>query len=509
MLLLLFYNSNFGSSATYFFFATFPFWLFSGSLLLTPALFNPSGLEWKNVINDWNLWHSFFNDDVEAQDENHSWHAWFAKNIIKPMAGVPLRRRVMLILIPRSRKFTIFYGLCSFAARSTQHVNSGSLMQATRRFSTADMMLVCFTAIAIMMVVNMLQTEIKMRKRRKNASRRLVTSRIASLVLVLAVISTVFAFCLAERLRLITLGYLALASLFLSQWIVFDVILVLLPSWWFLCDAGSMRQRAQSTTAQTAKLGAKQTLKGIQTTFIQELMIFARRYHYIMGVMLLVPLVCTSFLPFLHELQMRLLFNPEYADELISAETFHKEHNRKQRQFLHYTDKTSITAPHTPFTRHLKLNGKSGPQADAPGRLEHGGGGCVRPWDNNDGNVDDDEDATPLETPSVPSFREQLEAETRACDVDPMQTTLYRSDELEEDVDAVGPDASPQVVVMGGWLLCRGRECAPTVDTRRPHCRAKQDQIIVSEHRRRHRRCRPRRHCRRCRPRPRSHPDHS
>ena len=71
VLCLLLFNFHLASTRNYFFYATFPFWLFSGSLLLTPSLFNPSGLEWKSVVDDWHLWHCFFSDNV-SDDEQFS-----------------------------------------------------------------------------------------------------------------------------------------------------------------------------------------------------------------------------------------------------------------------------------------------------------------------------------------------------------------------------------------------------------------------------------------------------
>ena len=323
VLCLLLFNFHLASTRNYFFYATFPFWLFSGSLLLTPSLFNPSGLEWKSVVDDWHLWHCFFSDNV-SDDEQFSWLAWFTKRMLEPMKCVPFSRRVFLVFFPRCRKLVSWWGLCAFAARSTRNSNSGSLDQANRSFSTLDMMMNSAGMIAIWWFINLARTadktEVQSRTQRtfKCCSRlHTHTYRVGNLGILIIVACSAIGLVSAGRMRLVTVGYFLLATCFLTHWLVFDVVLVF--------AAGFV------TSANSDGSGL------LKRAFAHEIMDCAAFFHYMMGVAMLVPLVCASFLPFLHELQMRLLFNPEYADELTSAQVLHKEKEREKRQLLGHT----------------------------------------------------------------------------------------------------------------------------------------------------------------------------
>ncbi|KAJ7539825.1 hypothetical protein O6H91_11G110500 [Diphasiastrum complanatum] len=242
---------------------TISMWFLAGTWLFAPFLFNPSGFEWQKVVEDWSDWNKWINSKASIGAlANKSWESWWEEQQ-EHLKYTGLGGRVWEGILS-IRFFLYQYGLV-YRLHITRH-HKGLYI-----YGISWLVLVgVFIIIKIFSVV-----------RQRFISEYGVAFRLLKGLLYLCSISIVV---VLFRVAHFTIGD------------VFTCILAFTPTGW------AILQIAQAGRPLLDNIGGWNSIRAM-----------ARAYEFIMGLVLIAPIAVLAWLPFVSELQTRLLFNQAFS----------------------------------------------------------------------------------------------------------------------------------------------------------------------------------------------------
>ncbi|KAL4596955.1 hypothetical protein ACB092_12G201100 [Castanea dentata] len=234
-------------------------WFMVGTWLFAPFLFNPSGFEWQKIVDDWADWNKWIsNQGGIGVDSEKSWESWWEEEQgYLPYSGIS---GVIVEILLALRFFIYQYGLL-------YHLN---ITKKTKSFRVYGVSWLVIIVIFLVMKVGSIG------RRRLSAKFQLLFRLIAGLI------SLVF---VSVFIPLIAVPHLTLQDIIVC-------ILAFVPTGWGLL--------------QIAKACKPLIVRAGFWGSVREL---ARGYESNMGLLLLTPVTLLSWLPFISDIQTRILFN--------------------------------------------------------------------------------------------------------------------------------------------------------------------------------------------------------
>ncbi|KAF5207914.1 Callose synthase [Thalictrum thalictroides] len=256
------YGSAYRSSNLYLF-VTFSMWFLGASWLFAPFIFNPSGFEWQKTVDDWTEWRRWMgNRGGIGIQPDRSWESWWDSEQ-EHLIYTDIRGRVLEILL--ACRFLIYqYGI-------VYHLHIAHRNKTLRVYGLS--WLVLATVLLVLKMVSI--------GRRRFGTNFQLMFRIFKGLLFLGFVS-------AMTVLFLVCG-LTISDVFASA-------LCFLPTGWAFVLIGQ---------------ACKPLLKYIGFWYsIKEL---AWAYEYVMGILIISPIVILSLFPFVSEFQTRLLFNQAFS----------------------------------------------------------------------------------------------------------------------------------------------------------------------------------------------------
>ncbi|KAI4310785.1 hypothetical protein MLD38_035735 [Melastoma candidum] len=242
---------------------TLSMWFLVFSWLFGPFIFNPSGLEWQKVVDDWDDWNKWISSrggiGIPA---NKSWESWWDEEQ-EHLQHTGFKGRFLEILL--SLRFFLYqYGI-------VYHLH---VAQQSKSIVVYGLSWLVIVAVVIILKV------VSLGRKRFSADFQLMF-RLLKLFLFIG--------------ALVILGML-FAFLSLTVGDIFASLLGFLPTGWALLLI------AQACRPVVKGLGMWGSVKAL-----------ARGYEYLMGLVIFVPVAALAWFPFVSEFQTRLLFNQAFS----------------------------------------------------------------------------------------------------------------------------------------------------------------------------------------------------
>jgi len=302
LLILLVLFKGFGSfeDHTAYWLQTLPFWILVCTWLYTPFLYNPSGLDWMSLKQDyleWTQW-MFSRDTGKTGALHHSWEAWFSEEM-KCTRHASFETRVFIFIF-KCRSLIPIWGLIHWGA-STEEDESGYINMPSI-FVAACLMIVIWGVIA------------HASHNPRHLSKDPAASSFRRLRLVvwgLVLVSTVTALCL-------------LLTGVISVWLMVSTASAAILLVYWLSNAVAL------SVNNTKLLCMFKANRDVHTVFLVRAA--NQMFHFIVGHVIMLPVLLVAFIPFMSSMQGRILFNDEFNDRLKVAQDDTK---RQQRQKQH------------------------------------------------------------------------------------------------------------------------------------------------------------------------------
>ncbi|XP_031477694.1 putative callose synthase 8 isoform X3 [Nymphaea colorata] len=245
---------------------TYSIWFMSLTWLFAPFLFNPSGLEWEKVVQDWFGWNKWIhNQGGIGIHPVKSWESWWdEEHAHLKYSGI--NGRIAEIVL--SFRFFIYqYGL-------VYHLDIAQRNQDIMVYGISWLVIITFFVLI----------KISIEGRRRLSANSHALYRLLKAVLFLCFLSILIV--------LLSLCGLSGKDLFICA-------LAFLPTGWGLLLV------AQAVRPLIEKVGIWDSVQ-----------VIARSYDYGMGFLLFAPLAVLAFIPSVSEFQTRLLFNQAFSRRL-------------------------------------------------------------------------------------------------------------------------------------------------------------------------------------------------
>ncbi|XP_075650184.1 callose synthase 1-like [Castanea sativa] len=234
-------------------------WFMVGTWLFAPFLFNPLGFEWQKIVDDWADWNKWIsNQGGIGVPPEKSWESWWEKD--QEYLRYSGKGSFIVEILLSLRFFIYQYGLL-------YHLN---ITKKTKSFRVYGVSWLVIIVIFLVMKVGSIG------RRRLSAKFQLLFRLIAGLI------SLVF---VSVFIPLIAVPHLTLQDIIVC-------ILAFVPTGWGLL--------------QIAKACKPLIVRAGFWGSVREL---ARGYESNMGLLLLTPVTLLSWLPFISDIQTRILFN--------------------------------------------------------------------------------------------------------------------------------------------------------------------------------------------------------
>nr|XP_023892902.1 callose synthase 2-like isoform X4 [Quercus suber] len=260
MILLLVYQilGQSHSGAVSHFLIILSIWFMVGTWLFAPFLFNPLGFEWQKIVDDWADWNKWIsNQGGIGVPPEKSWESWWEMDQIYLCHS---GKSGFIVEILLSLRFFIYqYGLL-------YHLN---ITNKTRSFRVYGVSWLVIIVIFLVMKV------VSIGRRRLSAMFQLLFRLITGLISLVSV--SVFIPLIAHHLTLQD---------------IMVCILAFIPTGWGLLEI------AKACKPLIVRAGFWESVREL-----------ARGYEVSMGLLLLTPVTILAWLPFVSELQTRILFN--------------------------------------------------------------------------------------------------------------------------------------------------------------------------------------------------------
>ncbi|XP_034679163.1 putative callose synthase 8 isoform X2 [Vitis riparia] len=245
---------------------TYSIWFMSITWLFAPFLFNPSGFNWGNIVDDWKDWNKWIKQQggIGIQQDK-SWESWWIDEQAHLRHSGLIARLIEILL---SLRFFIYqYGL-------VYHLD---ISQDNKNF------LVYVLSWVVIFAIFLLVQAVKLGRQQFSANYHLIF-RLFKACLFLGVLATIISLSGICQLSLMDLLVCCLAFL---------------PTGWGLI------------------LIAQAVRPKIQDTGLWELTrVLAQAYDYGMGAVLFAPIACLAWMPIIAAFQTRFLFNEAFKRRL-------------------------------------------------------------------------------------------------------------------------------------------------------------------------------------------------
>ncbi|CAI9103237.1 OLC1v1001686C1 [Oldenlandia corymbosa var. corymbosa] len=242
---------------------TVSIWFLVGTWLFAPFLFNPSGFEWQKILDDWNDWTKWINNQGGiGVSPQKSWESWWEKEQehLHYSGKLGIAMEVLLSL----RFFIYQYGLI-------YHLSIINNSKSVLVYGISWLVI-----IAILMFLKV----ISIGRKRFSADFQLLFRLFEGFV---------FLSLVAVLIALIVVTHLTFRDIIVC-------ILAFMPTGWGLL---LIAQALRSWVQQIGIWGSIRTL--------------ARGYEMIMGLLLFTPVAFLAWFPFVSEFQTRMLFNQAFS----------------------------------------------------------------------------------------------------------------------------------------------------------------------------------------------------
>ncbi|XVE83628.1 hypothetical protein DITRI_Ditri16bG0102300 [Diplodiscus trichospermus] len=255
------YGKSYRSSNLYLF-ITCSIWFLVGSWLFAPFVFNPSGFDWQKTVDDWTDWKRWmgFHGGIGILPEK-SWESWWDGEQ-EHLKYTNIRGKVLEIILAL-RFFVYQFGIV-YHLNVAHHSRSWLVYGLSWGVMVAALLLSKILSVGREVLGIELQLVFRMLK---------AFLFLASLAIII-VLSKAYGLTVSDLLA---------------------AVLAFLPTGWALL-----------LIAQACR----PLLEGIMWNSIKEM---ARVYDYIMALLLFMPIAILSWLPFVAELQTRILFNQAFS----------------------------------------------------------------------------------------------------------------------------------------------------------------------------------------------------
>lgn len=282
-LAIFFAGSNYSSSFAFFtneFIACF----FVVALLWTPFLFNPDGFDYMSALKDFEGWANWMGARraITNLSKANTWQDWWAGSE-RCIVDRPLSSKFFLVFLPRQRRLLLFWGFAHLAALQSR--------RARFTFGTTVAMLLCiFISIVLTMVIHFGQA-VSMQDAH-NSYDNPIRSRVMRYVLfnfsALALIATIV-------FKVFNLNGL-LALLFGSTIFTFQLTDSLL----IFSKTYTIPDTSDFTVVRRVH----------------------HAFHFLVGIVVFIPVIVVSFFPWFTAFQARCLWNIDFSTRLDTAKVF-------------------------------------------------------------------------------------------------------------------------------------------------------------------------------------------
>ncbi|XP_020251345.1 putative callose synthase 8 isoform X2 [Asparagus officinalis] len=245
---------------------TYSIWFMAITWLAAPFLFNPSGFDWRRIVEDWTDWVKWMNNKggIGVQPEK-SWESWWNAEYAHHRYSV-LGSRIFEIIL--SLRFFIYqYGLVYHLHISQENKN----------------IIVYALSWSVIIAIFLLVKAVEEGRKRLSVNHHFVF-RFFKLVLFLGVLSTIIALAIVYKLSVRDLIICCLAFL---------------PTGWGLLSV------AQVFRPKIEEYAVWDSVQAI-----------AQAYDYGMGSMLFAPIAALAWMPVISAIQTRVLFNQAFSKKL-------------------------------------------------------------------------------------------------------------------------------------------------------------------------------------------------
>ncbi|XP_020098327.1 callose synthase 7-like isoform X2 [Ananas comosus] len=265
LVVYLVYGESYRSSSLYLF-VTFSMWFLVASWLLAPFVFNPSGFEWENTINDWGDWKKWMrNRGGIGIPVDRSWESWWESEQ-GHLRSTSIRGLLLEIFL--GLRFLIYqYGI-------VYHLNIAHHSRSIRVYALSWLVV-----LAVLVVLKILLVA-----RQKFGTDFQLIFRIVKGLLFLGFVSGMIVLFVRYGLTISD---------------VFACILGFMPTGWALLLIG------QACRPLIKMMGFWDSIKEL-----------GRAYEYVMGIIIFMPIAVLSWFPFISEFHTRLLFNQAFSRRL-------------------------------------------------------------------------------------------------------------------------------------------------------------------------------------------------
>ncbi|CAM9314305.1 unnamed protein product, partial [Discosporangium mesarthrocarpum] len=276
---------HFGNKASGFNFVaeTFSIWLLVVAWLWSPMIFNPNGVEWLDVIKDFDGWISWMT--AEDDDPSKSWQAWWTEQTLD--LSKILRRKKFVLAVWRLRFLMLVWGFSAALQQSRE--DRGQEVVGIQWILLAVVAVVC----TILATQGVASCRAQLSGLSSSTSGRLVG----------LLVSLVGVGCLV---------FLPLFGVVAAQEIIY-----------FFGAVGFMLYFLVSEVGLISGVG-----NGDHSS--SRVMVSAyRMVHFTIGLIIMVPIMVVAFFPFSAQFQTRMLFNQNFSARFTTAKLFATERERE------------------------------------------------------------------------------------------------------------------------------------------------------------------------------------
>ncbi|XP_014497796.1 callose synthase 5 [Vigna radiata var. radiata] len=238
-------------------------WFLVCSWLFSPFLFNPSGFEWQKIVEDWDDWTKWINNQGGiGVPANKSWESWWNEEQ-QHLLHTGLWGKIWEVILAL-RFFVYQYGIVYHlhVARSDKSITVYGLSW-----------LVVVVAIIILKIVSL--------GRKTFSADFQLMFRLLKLFLFIGIVVIL--------VLMFTLLSLTVGDIFVS-------LLAFMPTGWAFIQIG------QACKTMVKAIGMWGSIKAL-----------SKGYEYVMGVIIFAPVAILAWFPFVSEFQTRLLYNQAFS----------------------------------------------------------------------------------------------------------------------------------------------------------------------------------------------------
>ncbi|CAN8244009.1 unnamed protein product [Cochlearia groenlandica] len=241
-------------------------WFLVGSWLFAPFLFNPSGFEWQEIVDDWYDWNKWISCREHGVPANKSWESWWEEEHEHLFQSGFLGKSVEMFL---SLRYLVFhYWIICHINLSLESMGKTYVIVEYGLYS----LLVTFVIYALKFVS---------KGREKLPGDLVLQSRLWNLCILIVMVVLIWIRIHDSNLTVPT--------------ITLNLLVYLSAGWGFVHTS----------------LVFKKQLEG--TELWDHVKTWARTYDCLIGCAILLPVTVLAFLPFVSEIQTRFLFNHAFS----------------------------------------------------------------------------------------------------------------------------------------------------------------------------------------------------